>query len=60
MDLLEGRGAIMPLHDWSDDRGWDSIHLLWLNQILDWVQPRLPAEFRAYLGAVPCVASKMA
>src|SRR5277367_6426428 len=45
----------MPLHNWNDDRGWDSIHLLWLNQLLDWVQPRLPAGFRAYLGAVPAL-----
>ena len=45
----------MPLHDWSNDRGWDSVHLLWLNQLLDWVQPRLPAGFRAYLGAVPAL-----
>jgi hypothetical protein len=45
----------MPLHDWSDDRGWDSMHLLWLNQLLDWVQPRLPAGYRAYLGSVPAL-----
>jgi hypothetical protein len=45
----------MPLHDWSDDRGWDSVHLLWLGQLLDWVQPRLPPGFRAYLGAVPAL-----
>src|SRR3982750_3551345 len=45
----------MPLHDWRDDRGWESVHLLWLNQLLDWVQPRLPAGFRAYLGAVPAL-----
>lgn len=45
----------MPLHDWSDDRGWDSLHVLWLNQLLDWVQPRLPAGFRAYLGSVPAL-----
>jgi len=45
----------MPLHDWSDDRGWDNVHLLWLNQLLDWVQPRLPEGFRAYLGAVPAL-----
>lgn len=45
----------MPLHDWSDDRGWESMHLLWLNQLLDWVQPRLPEGFRAYLGAVPAL-----
>lgn len=46
----------MPLHDWRDDRGWDSVHLLWLNQLLDWVQPRLPAGFRAYLGSVPALS----
>jgi hypothetical protein len=45
----------MSLHDWRDDRGWDSVHLVWLNQLLDWVQPRLPAGFRAYLGAVPAL-----
>jgi hypothetical protein len=45
----------MPLHDWSDDRGWDSVHLLWLGQLLDWVQPRLPPGFRAYLGSVPAL-----
>jgi hypothetical protein len=45
----------MPLHDWSDDRGWDNVHLLWLNQMLDWVQPRLPEGFRAYLGSVPAL-----
>jgi hypothetical protein len=45
----------MPLHDWRDDRGWDSVHLVWLAQLLDWVQPRLPAGYRAYLGAVPAL-----
>jgi hypothetical protein len=43
----------MPLHDWSDDRGWDSLHLVWQNQLLDWIQPRLPPGYRAYLGSVP-------
>src|SRR5437667_62185 len=28
MSSLEGRA--MPLHDWTDERGWDSIHPLWL------------------------------
>jgi hypothetical protein len=45
----------MPLHDWRDDRGWDSVHLVWLAQLLDWVQPRLPAGYRAYLGSVPAL-----
>src|SRR4051794_31120997 len=45
----------MPLHDWRDDRGWDSLHLVWQNQLLDWVQPRLPPGYRAYLGLVPAL-----
>ena len=32
----------MPLHDWSDDRGWDSVHPLWINALLFWAQERLP------------------
>jgi hypothetical protein len=34
----------MLLHDWRDDRGWDSVHPVWLTQLLDWVQPRLAAD----------------
>ncbi len=43
----------MPLHDWTDDRGWDSVHPLWINALLFWVQDRLPAGYRAYPGSVP-------
>jgi hypothetical protein len=43
----------MPLHDWTDDRGWDSVHQLWIYSLLFWVQERLPAGYRAYLGSVP-------
>jgi hypothetical protein len=43
----------MPLHDWSDDRGWDSVHQLWINALLFWAQDRLPSGYRAYLGSVP-------
>src|SRR5438067_6530372 len=45
----------MPLHDWRDDRDWDSVHLVWLARLLDWVQPLLPAGYRAYLGSVPAL-----
>lgn len=45
----------MPLHDWRDDRGWNSLHLVWQNQLLDWVQGRLPPGYRAYLGSVPAL-----
>jgi hypothetical protein len=48
----EWRSA-MPLHDWTDDRGWDSVHQLWINALLAWAQERLPAGYRAYLGSVP-------
>jgi hypothetical protein len=43
----------MPLHDWTDDRGRDSVHQLWINSLLVWLQGRLPAGYRAYLGSVP-------
>jgi len=45
----------MPLHDWRDDRGWSSLHLVWQNQLLEWIQPRLPTGYRAYLGSVPAL-----
>jgi hypothetical protein len=45
----------MPLHDWRDDRGWTGLHLLWQAHLLDWIQPRLPAGYRAYLGSVPAL-----
>lgn len=45
----------MPLHDWTDERGWDGVHLLWLGQLLDWIQPRLPEGYRAYVGSVPAL-----
>jgi hypothetical protein len=43
----------MPLHDWSDDRGWDSVHHYWITNLALWLKPRLPSGFRAYLGSVP-------
>lgn len=43
----------MPLHDWTDDRGWDSVHQLWINALLYWIQDRLPSGYRAYLGSAP-------
>lgn len=43
----------MPLHDWTDHRSWDSLRQLWINELLYWVQDRLPEGYRAYLGSVP-------
>lgn len=43
----------MPLHDWTDERGWDSVHPLWLTYLLEHVQERLPEGYKAFLGSVP-------
>src|SRR5262245_2623984 len=43
----------MPLHDWTDDRGWDSVHHYWITNLSLWLKPRPPSGFRAYLGSVP-------
>ena len=45
----------MPLHDWTDDAGWDGFHLLWIAHLFHDIKPRLPDEFRAYLGSVPAL-----
>ncbi len=45
----------MPLHDWQDERGWDGVHLLWLSELVRWLRPRLPDDFRAYVGYVPAL-----
>jgi hypothetical protein len=42
----------MPLHDWTDERGWDSVRPFWLAYIVEWVQPLLPPGFKAFLGGV--------
>src|SRR3954462_1281327 len=46
----------MPLHDWTDNRGWDSVHPVWLTYLLEYVQERLPEGYRAFLGSVPSLA----
>lgn len=45
----------MPLHDWNDESGWDGFHLLWITHLFHAIKPRLPEEFRAYLGSVPAL-----
>lgn len=45
----------MPLHDWKDERGWDGVHLLWLGELVRWLRPRLPEQYRAYVGSVPAL-----
>jgi hypothetical protein len=48
-------GQVMPLHDWTDERGWDSVHPFWLAYLVEWIQPRLPEGFKAFLGSVPAL-----
>jgi len=43
----------MPLRDWTYERGWDSVHLVWLTHLLEYVQERLPEGYMAFLGGVP-------
>jgi hypothetical protein len=43
----------MPLHDWTDERGWDSVHPVWLTYLLEYIQERLPEGYKAFLGGVP-------
>jgi hypothetical protein len=45
----------MPLHDWTDERGWDSVHPLWLAYLVEWIQPRFPEGYKAFLGGVPAL-----
>ena len=45
----------MPLHDWTDERGWDSVHPFWLAYLVEWIKPRLPEGYRAFLGGVPAL-----
>ena len=46
----------MPLHDWAELSGWEGVHLLWMSELLRDVKAKLPAGFRAYLGAGPALA----
>jgi hypothetical protein len=45
----------MPLHDWTDERGCDSVHPFWLAYLVEWIQPRLPEGYKAFLGGVPAL-----
>src|SRR5262249_36330359 len=46
----------MSLHDWTNDAGWDGMHLLWITHLFHWLKPRLPQDFRAYVGSVPTLS----
>jgi hypothetical protein len=47
----------MPLHDWTNDGGWDGFYLLWITHLFHFIKPRLPQDFRAYLGSVPTLVT---
>ncbi|MGC8644208.1 MAG: DUF4058 family protein [Isosphaeraceae bacterium] len=46
----------MPLHDWTDRPGWEGVHHLWITELLRWIKPRLPAQYRAFIGSAPLLA----
>jgi hypothetical protein len=53
---MRAEGQAMPLHDWTDERGWDSVHPLWLTYLLEYVQERLPEGYKVFLGSVPSLS----
>src|SRR5438034_8347174 len=46
----------MPLHNWNDQAGWDGVPSVWIVELLRWIKPRLPADYRAYIGSTPALA----
>jgi hypothetical protein len=46
----------MPLHDWATLAGWEGVHQVWIVELLYWLKPRMPAGYRAYIGATPTFA----
>src|SRR5437588_10720156 len=56
--MRDVEGRAMPLHDWTDERGWDSVHPLWLTYLLEYVQERLPKGYKAILGGVPSLTEE--
>ncbi len=45
----------MPLHNWDDVSGWDGVHHFWITHLFHWLKPRLPDDYRAYVGSVPAL-----
>ena len=46
----------MPLHDWTNRSGWEGVQHLWIAELLRWIKPRLPGDYRAYIGSAPLLA----
>ncbi len=45
----------MPPHDWTDERGWDSVYPILMTYLIEWLRPRLPEGYKAFLGGVPAL-----
>jgi hypothetical protein len=43
----------MPLHDWTVEAGWPTVHHVWLVELLRWIKPRLPVGYRAWIESSP-------
>lgn len=43
----------MPLHDWTDQPGWEGVHLYWMTEIGRWLKGHLPPGYRAFIGTSP-------
>lgn len=46
----------MPLHDWTHLSGWEGVHDIWIVELLRWIKPKLPPDYRAYIGSAPALA----
>jgi len=44
------------LHDWSELSGWKGVRDIWIVELLRWIKPRLPPDYRAYVGSSPALA----
>jgi Protein of unknown function (DUF4058) len=49
----------MPLHEWTDGKGWEGMCHIWLTELARWVKPRLPEGYRAFIGSPPTIAVSM-
>lgn len=50
----------MPLHDWTDRRGWGGMHTYWMTEIARALRPALPPGYRAVIGPSPYLAIDLA
>jgi hypothetical protein len=50
----------MPLHDWTDQPGWEGVHIFWMTEIARWLKAHLPPGYRAFIGTSPLLAIDVA